>query len=142
LRELARQSAAARGREAVRFLGRLDRAAVWDTLANVDVVAVPTLWYETYSFIISEAFVAGAPVLASRLGPIADRVRDGVDGRLLPSGDVEAWRKALQDLLDRPADLAVLRAGVRAPESLKEHSEQLERLFADILGRVSATSPP
>ncbi len=101
----------------VRFLGRLDRDQVWQALAQADVVAVPALWYETYSFIVSEAFIAGAPVLASRLGPLADRVRDGVDGRLLPPGDVQAWRAALQALLDSPAELAALRAGVRPPDT-------------------------
>ena len=118
----------------IRFLGRLGRAEVWEMLAQVDVLAVPTLWYETYSFVISEAFVAGLPVLASRLGPIADRVRDGVDGRLLPPGDVAAWRNALQKLLDAPADLDALRTGVRPPEPLSRHAEQLEALFQEALG--------
>lgn len=120
--------------ENVRFLGRLDRGAVWQALAQVDIVAVPTLWYETYSFVVSEAFVAGVPVLASRLGPLADRVRDGVDGRLLPPGDVAAWRAALQALLDSPAALATLRAGVRPPDTLGAHADQLEALFRKIVG--------
>ena len=114
-----------------RFLGRLDRVGVWRTLAEVDVVAVPTLWYETYSFIISEAFAAGAPVLASRLGPVADRVRDGVDGSLLPPGDVAAWRAALQALVDSPDQLARLAAGVRPPQTLTRHADELERLLAE-----------
>jgi glycosyltransferase involved in cell wall biosynthesis len=123
--------------ENVRFVGRLDRQQVWETLAQVDIVAAPALWYETYSFIISEAFVSGVPVLASRLGPLTDRVRDGVDGLLLPPGDVEAWRKALQNLLDSPAALAKLRAQVRPPDSLGLHADQLEALFREI----AATSP-
>jgi glycosyltransferase involved in cell wall biosynthesis len=117
----------------VRFLGRLERQQVWEALAQVDIVAVPALWYETYSFLVSEAFVAGAPVLASRLGPLADRVRDDVDGLLLPPGDVEAWRKALQSLLDSPAALGKLRAQVRPPDSLSLHADQLEALFRQIL---------
>ncbi len=116
----------------VRFLGRLDRAGVWAALAAADVVAVPTLWYETYSFVISEAFAAGLPVLASRLGPIADRVRDGEDGLLLPSGDVAAWRAALQALVDSPERLARLREGVRPPQTLLRHADELESLLAAV----------
>lgn len=116
----------------VRFFGRLNRDEVWEALARVDVVAVPTLWYETYSFIISEAFVAGLPVLASRLGPLADRVRDGIDGHQLPPGDVNAWRAALQALRDSPVSLANLRAGVRPPDSLPTHADQLEALFRSV----------
>ncbi len=117
----------------VRFLGLLSREAVWDTLAQVDVVTVPTLWYETFSFIVSEAFAAGLPVLASRLGPLADRVRDGVDGLLLPPGDVSAWRAALQRLVDEPDLVARLRSNVRPPVTLEEHVDQVEALYSQIL---------
>jgi glycosyltransferase involved in cell wall biosynthesis len=114
----------------VRFLGRLDRKGVWETLTQVDVVVVPSLWYETFSFLISEAFAAGLPVLASRLGALADRVRDGVDGLLLPPGDVAAWRAAMQRLLDEPDLLPRLRAGVRPPMTMEEHVDRLEALYA------------
>jgi glycosyltransferase involved in cell wall biosynthesis len=117
----------------VRFLGRLDRAGVWRALSEADVVTVPTLWYETYSFIISEAFAAGLPVLASRLGPLADRVRDGVDGFLLPPGEVAAWRDALRSLVESPGRLAQLKRGVAAPQSLGQHGDDLEKLMEMVL---------
>jgi glycosyltransferase involved in cell wall biosynthesis len=118
----------------VRFLGRLTREQVWETLAQVDVAVVPTLWYETFSFIVSEAFAAGLPVLASSLGPLADRVRDGVDGLLLPPGDAAAWRTALERLISEPALLARLRANVRLPLTLEEHTEQIESLYTQLGG--------
>lgn len=119
----------------VRFLGRLTREAVWETLAQVDVVVVPSLWYETFSFIVSEAFIAGAPVVASRLGPLADRVRDGVDGLLVPPGDVTAWRTALQQLVDEPDLLAQLRANVRPPVTLEQHVSEMESYYGSLIDR-------
>jgi glycosyltransferase involved in cell wall biosynthesis len=121
----------------VRFLGRLARPGVWETLAQADVVVVPALWYETFSFIISEAFIAGAPVIASRLGPLADRVRDGVDGLLVPPGDVPAWRAAMQRLVDEPDLLARLRANVRPPITLQEHASQAQALYAQLIDEKS-----
>jgi glycosyltransferase involved in cell wall biosynthesis len=117
----------------VRFLGRLTRQAVWETLARVDVVVVPSLWYETFSFIVSEAFVSGAPVVASQLGPLADRVRHEVDGLLVPAGDVAAWRSALQRLVDEPGLLERLRANVRPPLTLEEHVQQLQVLYRSLV---------
>jgi glycosyltransferase involved in cell wall biosynthesis len=114
----------------VRFLGRLTREEVWRTLARVDVVTVPTLWYETFSFIISEAFMAGAPVVASGLGPLADRVRHGVDGVLVPPGDVPAWREALQRIVSDRDWLEHLRRQVPTPWTLDEHVDQMEALYA------------
>ena len=121
----------------VHFLGRLARASVWDTLAQVDVVTVPTLCYETFSFIVSEAFAAELPVIASRSGALPDRVRDGVDGLLLPPGDVAAWRGALQRLIDEPDFLSRLQANVRPPVTLDEHVSQVEALYAQLVAENS-----
>ena len=116
----------------VRFLGRLTRGEVWKTLAQVDVVVVPTLWYETFSFIVSEAFAAGVPVVASRLGALADRIREGVDGLLVPPGDESAWRAALQRLVDEPDLLARLRANVHPPMTLDAHVDEIEALYTQL----------
>ena len=122
----------------VRFLGRLARPEVWQALVDADVVVVPSLWYETFSFLVSEGFIAGKPVLASNLGPLADRVRDDMDGLLLPPGDVAAWREAMQHLVDTPDDLARLRQNVRAPLSLEEHRAALESLYSQV---IAVSSP-
>ncbi len=127
----------------VRFLGKLTRQQVWDTLAQVHVVVVPSIWYETFSFLISEAFAAGLPVVASRLGPLADRVRDGIDGLLVPPGDGTAWRAALQKLVDEPDLLNRLRANVQPPMTLEEHVSQVESLCAQVIqGREANLAKP
>ena len=116
----------------VRFLGKLSRAAVWRTLAQVDVVVVPSLWYETFSLIVREAFAAGVPVVVSDLGALAEAVRDGVDGLRVPPGDVEAWRAALHRLLSSPELRAKLRTNIRPPVTLSEHIAHIEALYRDV----------
>jgi glycosyltransferase involved in cell wall biosynthesis len=99
----------------------------------VDVVAVPSLWYETLSFIAHEAFVAGLPVIASRMGVLADVVRDDVDGLLVTPGDIAAWQVAMQRLVDDPGELRRLRAGVRPPLTTDEHLAELIQVYAQVL---------
>jgi glycosyltransferase involved in cell wall biosynthesis len=115
----------------VRFLGRLEREEVWQTLGQVDVVAVPSMWYETFSFLVSEAFTVGVPVVASRLGTLADRVHDGVDGLLISPGDVDAWGAALKRLVREPGLLARLQSNVRPPMTHDEHISRIESLYAE-----------
>ncbi len=117
----------------VRFLGKLTREGVWKTLAQVDVVVAPSLCYETFSFIVSEAFAVGVPVIASHLGALADRVRDGIDGLLIPPGDVNAWRTALQRLVDEPDLLEQLRVNVRPPMMIDEHVDHMQALYAELI---------
>ena len=104
-------------------------------MAQVDGVVVPSLWYETFSLIAHEAFAAGLPVIASDLGALAEVVRDGVDGLLVPPGDVAAWRAALQRLIDDPHLLSNLRANVVPPMTLEEHVDRLESLYTQLVDR-------
>ena len=68
------------------------------TISGLDVLAVPSLGLETGPLVVLEAFAAGVPVLGSNLGGIAELVRPNQGGRLLPAGDVDAWRRAILEL--------------------------------------------
>ena len=57
---------------------------------------------ETFGLVVLEAMVSGRPVIASRIGGLADIVVDGATGMLVPPGDVGALRDAIQYLLDHP----------------------------------------
>ena len=119
----------------VRFLGKLTREAVWDTLYQVDVVVVPSMWYEAFSFIISEAFAAGVPVIASRLGPLADRVHDEVDGLLVPPDDPQSLQNALTRFLHEPDLLPKLQAGIGPVRTVEDHVMEIEALYNTILAQ-------
>lgn len=118
----------------VRFLGRLDREQVWQAMADADVVVVPSLWHETFCLVAYEALTVGTPVLASAMGALPEAVRDGVDGLLLPPGDVAAWRTAIQSLVDSPARLARLRKGILPPREFAVHVAEIEAIYREVLG--------
>ena len=81
--------------------------------APVDVVVVPTLCAESYSFALDEAAALGVPILASDTGALADRATARM--QLFPVGDVAALSAALAELADDPGRRATLAAGP-APE--------------------------
>jgi glycosyltransferase involved in cell wall biosynthesis len=113
----------------VHFLGRLSRHQVWKLLSRSHAVLIPSLWHETFSMIAHESFAAGVPVIASRVGALADAVCDGENGLLVAPGDVEAWRGALRGLVDDPDLLAKLQVRVQPPMGLSEHVDRVERLY-------------
>ncbi len=119
----------------IRFMGPLSRAALWPALGVLDVLVMPTLWYETYALIVHEAFAAGVPVVASRLGVLVDVVREGIDGLLFPPGDVDALTAILQRLMARPEMLAGLRAESPSIVPMDVHAEWIEELYREVLVR-------
>ena len=117
-----------------RLRGGFDAGALPSVLDSIDVLCVPSIWGENAPFVIREAFAAGRPVIASRLGALEESVRDGVDGLLVPPGDAEAWREALDGLAAEPARAASLAAGVRAPRSLGDQVDELAELYRELVG--------
>jgi glycosyltransferase involved in cell wall biosynthesis len=87
----------------VSYSGPYHTAELPRLLAAVDVVCAPALWHEAFGLTVREAQAAGRPVLVSRIGGLQDAVDDGVEGRVLPPGDVSAWAEAIAALAaDRP----------------------------------------
>jgi glycosyltransferase involved in cell wall biosynthesis len=109
----------------IHFNGRLPHEALWDVLAQSDVVVVPSLWYETASLIIQEAFAAGVPVIASDIGALRERVQDGIDGRLFPMGDAAVLSKMLKDFHRHPEKLARLAAGIQPVFTIEQHQQAI-----------------
>ncbi|GAP64357.1 hypothetical protein ARMA_2780 [Ardenticatena maritima] len=123
----------------VRFLGTLNREHVWQTLSEVDVVLVPSLWYETYCFVAHEAFAAGRPVIASNLGVLAERVDHEVNGLLVEPGNIEAWREAMQRVVDDPTLLVRLREGIPSLKTIDEHAEEIIQVYTRLVSSVTSS---
>jgi phosphatidylinositol alpha-mannosyltransferase len=92
----------------VRALGKVDEERKRDELSRADVLCAPSLGGESFGMVLTEAFAAGAPVVASDIAGYRDVVRDGVDGVLVPPGDAQALAIALRDLYDEPHSRAEL----------------------------------
>jgi len=65
-------------------------------LEEADVLCAPSLRAESFGMVLTEAFAAGTPVVASDIAGYRDVVRDGVDGLLVPAGDAQAVAEALR----------------------------------------------
>jgi glycosyltransferase involved in cell wall biosynthesis len=95
----------------VRFLGQ--RTDVDRILAAAQVSLLVTNW-EGFPLSILEAMRAGLPVVASSVGGVAESVRDGESGYLIPRADVPHLRDRIERLLTDPALRARLGAAGRA----------------------------
>jgi phosphatidylinositol alpha-mannosyltransferase len=86
----------------VTILGKVDDERKREVLAQADVLCAPSLGGESFGMVLTEAFAAGTPVIASDIAGYRDVVRDGIDGVLVPRGDAQALAEALRDLHDEP----------------------------------------
>jgi len=118
---------------AIRFWGKVAREQLGQALAETDVLVVPSLWYETSSLVIQEAFAARVPVIASRLGALAEKVRHQVDGLLFVPGEPEALRQAMERLMETPSLLSDLRSHIRPVKKIAEHTDEILGLYQELM---------
>ena len=104
----------------IRMRGPVPHDAVPAALASLDVLVVPSVWPENSPLVIQEAFLAGVPVVASRIGGIPEVVTDGVNGLLFEPGSRVDLERALRRLLDEPALLSTLRRGLPEVRTIAE----------------------
>jgi glycosyltransferase involved in cell wall biosynthesis len=93
--QLERDVAELRLQSRVRFLGAQPRDRVVELFAAADASILSSSW-ENFPHTVVEALSAGTPVLATAVGGVAEVVRDGVNGLLVPIGDSEALGGAIR----------------------------------------------
>ena len=120
----------------VRFMGAVDRDRIADAYGGVDVLVVPSLWPENSPLVVREAFMAGKPVVAARIGGLGDLVAHDVNGLLYEPRSTAALTEALRSLLGDSSRRDALARGIPAVKSMAVHSREWEAIYTDLLGRA------
>jgi phosphatidyl-myo-inositol alpha-mannosyltransferase len=97
--------------------GRVSGDALWTALHEADVLCAPSLSGESFGMVLTEAFAAGTPVIASNIAGYNDVVSNGVDGVLVPPADPQRLAEELQRAHHEPERLREMgRAARRSAE--------------------------
>ncbi len=99
--------AASHGR--IEYRGNQPQAEVRRLMKHATLLLFPSLWYETFGMVIAEALASGLPVVASRLGAMAELISSGENGLLVEPGSSDALVAAVRRFISSPQ----LEAGMR-----------------------------
>jgi glycosyltransferase involved in cell wall biosynthesis len=123
----------------LRFRGSFTRAQVAEVFNQIDVLVVPSVWYENNPLVVQEAFAARRPVVASRLGSLTEAVTHGVNGLLFERGNARALADCLRQLTVQRELIGRLQAGIPAVKTVQEEVAALTELYAALSSRVMRT---
>jgi len=121
----------------IRFMGTFPPDRVAEVFSQIDVLVIPSLWFENSPLTIKEALLSKTPVIASRLGGMAEYVRDGVNGLLFSPGDVTDLRDKMEHVLQNPHLLSTLTADIPPVKTIQENAVELEKIYGSLLSRAS-----
>jgi glycosyltransferase involved in cell wall biosynthesis len=129
-----------------RFLGKQPRAEVLRALASAQIVVIPSRVgaggdMDGTPVVLGEAMAAGVPVVASALGGLGECIRHGVDGLLVPPGDVDALAAMLGKALSGDVDLDAL--GEAAADTARRTLDiaAVGAAYADVFDSVAGPAP-
>ncbi len=117
----------------IEFRGPFERDALGAVLSEMDVLVVPSRWYENTPFVVLEAFAGGVPVIATDLGGMSEIVADEVNGELFARDDTADLGCRLARLADEPARLIEYQKALPRVKEQAENAAELDLLYSSML---------
>jgi glycosyltransferase involved in cell wall biosynthesis len=117
----------------VELAGTYHLSEISRVLHEIDVLVVPSLWYENSPNAILEAFAHKTPVITSALGGMAELVEDGKKGLLFETGSAESLASRLSLLLEEPGLLKKFAQSIGPVRTVSEEMDELEQIYISLI---------
>ena len=117
--------------------GWQDPQQIYAQMQAAAYLVMPSIWYENVPRTLVEAYACGLPVIASRLGAMAELVRDGETGLLFEPGNAAdlaqkmQWAEAHPETMRRMGEAA--RAEYEASYTPETNFNQLMAIYSDAI---------
>lgn len=124
----------------IEFCGTFPNAQVATVIAGLDVLVVPSLWYENTPLVVYSALAAKRPVVVSNFSGLVETIKDGWNGLVFTPGDVSALQQCLTRLMTETGLLNALSSNCQRPKSSVEYVDELLSLYSKQGLRATAAS--
>lgn len=98
----------------IKALGMLDQRSVQKEMRQAAFLVMPSEWYEGFPMVLVEAFSQGLPVVASRLGGMAEIIEDGVTGLHFEAGNAIDLAEKVRWMVEHPEECRQMGNNARA----------------------------
>lgn len=116
----------------LRVLGCLDNASVRTEMFSARALVFPSEWYEGFPVTLVEAFAAGLPVIASRLGSMAEIVEEGITGLHFDPGNPDDLAAKIRWASGHPGEMSRMGENARLEYEVKYTPECNYEMLMDI----------
>jgi glycosyltransferase involved in cell wall biosynthesis len=117
--------------DAIDFCGIFHNSKIREVLADLDVLVVPSLWYENTPLVVYSAQAARCPVVASDFPGLSEVIRDQVNGLLFEAGNHAALTKQLSRLINESGLVERLSINARHPKSTVIYVDELLSIWGN-----------
>lgn len=117
----------------IEFCGTFPNSKLGEILANIDVLVVPSRWYENTPLVVQSAFATKTPVIATDLGGLSELVIDGVNGFLFRLNDKNSLQDKFLKLLKDPSLVRRLSENIKEERTVAQMVDDIESIYEKVL---------
>ena len=130
-----KDSVAAAGEKgrAISFEGTFPNDTLGQVLSDLDVLVVPSRWYENTPLVMQSALATRTPLIVTDLGGMSELVKHGDNGLLFKLNDYRSLAAQILALLRDPALLSKLTANIKDERTVPEMVNDIESVFDQVL---------
>jgi len=115
------------------FKGSYNNNTINKVLEDIDVLIVPSTWYENAPLVIQEAFLAGIPVITSDLGGMSELVQDGINGYTFKVGNSQSLKDLIKNISDNPTTLNSLQSCRDSVVNITDDAKNIIKIYQSLL---------
>jgi glycosyltransferase involved in cell wall biosynthesis len=120
----------------LRYAGHVSREEVSRLIKDSSFLIFPSRWYEGFPMTIAEAFACGTPVIASRLGAMAEIVDDGRTGLHFTPGDADDLARKVEWAWAHPNEIRDMGRNARTEYEAKYTAERNYKMLLEVYQQV------
>jgi glycosyltransferase involved in cell wall biosynthesis len=117
----------------IQFRGTFPNDAIAAIFSELDVLVVPSIWYENTPLVIYSAQAHGCPVIASNLKGMSEIIQHEQNGLLFEVGNTRELANTIERLaLNRPL-LQRLADGAVKPKPISKYVSQMLDIYSEVI---------
>lgn len=101
-------------------------------LNDIDMIVIPSLWWENSPLVLLRALAHNVPAIVSDLGGMTEIIKDGENGFVFEAGNVESLAEILEKLGRDPTILNEMKANNRHPPRIEEEAFEYELIYSNL----------
>ncbi len=123
------------GVENVEFMGTFPREELGRRLSELDIVVIPSRWYENSPLVLLYSLAVKTPVIVTDVKGLSEFVTDDFNGYTFEKDDVEQLRKVMQKIIDDPSSVARLSENAIYEKDVSDHADEVLKIYDSVLSK-------
>lgn len=120
----------------ISFKGTFPQAQFGEVLANIDVLVIPSRWYENTPLVMQSALATKTPLIATNLGGMAEIIEHDRTGLLFDLNSVESLKEQLLRVVNEPGLLRRFSDAIKDERSVQVMVDDLEKIYRPLFAET------